>query len=126
MKNQYYKKDKKVKLISYTTGRDTWGNSTKVYKYLSDSSLWAYTSQLSQSQTFEAAQYGNNEIRLFVLNYRNDLKVNDFVEYKDKFYFITRVDTKDDYNGELFVYVRDTTNAEAPKNIQPATTPSNP
>lgn len=121
MKNQYFLKDKKVKLVTQTTGRDNWGNSTKIFKYLTDESLWAYTSQLSQSETFSASQYGNNEVRMFVLNFRNDLKLSDFVEYKNKYYSITRLDTKDDYNGELFVYVRDATTAEAPKNIQPAT-----
>lgn len=120
MKNQYFFKDKKVKLVTLMTGRDQWGNSTKIFKYLTNESLWAYTNQLSQSQTFEASHYGNNEVRMFVLNFRNDLKQYDFIEYRDKFYSITRLDTKDDYNGELFIYVRDTTNAEAPKNIQPA------
>lgn len=120
MKNQYFLKDKKVKLVTSVIGRDNWGNSTKIFKYLTDSALWAYTSQLSQSETFTASQYGNNEVRLFVLNYRNDLKLSDFVEYKDKYYSITRLDTKDDYNGELFVYVRDATTSEAPKNIHPA------
>ena len=76
--------------------------------------------QLSQSQTFEAATYGDDENRFFVLNYRDDLKIYDFVEYKGKYYSITRLDTKDDYKGELFVYVKDTARGDTPKDIEPA------
>ncbi len=116
----YYKKDKKVKLITKSTTYDAYGNEIEAYKYITNRSVWAYTNQLSQSQTFEAATYGNDEIRIFVLNYRTDLKLYDYVEYKSKYYSITRVDTKDDYNTELFVYVRDCKKGETPKDIQPA------
>lgn len=118
--NIYYKKDKKVKLITKSTTYDAYGNEIEAYKYITNRSIWAYTNQLSQSQTFEAATYGNDEIRLFVLNYRNDLKVYDFIEYKNKYYTITRVDTKDDYKTELYVYVKDTAKGDTPSEIEPA------
>lgn len=118
--NIYYKKDKKVKLITKSSTQDNYGNYISVYRYITNSSIWAYANQLSQSQTFEAATYGDDEIRLFVLNYRNDLKVYDYIEYKNKYYTITRVDTKDDYNTELFVYVKDCARGDIPHDIQPA------
>ena len=116
----YFKKDKKVKLVtkSYTTSSS--GFQTATYKYISTRSFWAYTNQLSQDQTFQAAAYGDSETRLFVLNYRDDLKIYDFIEYKSKYYSITRLDTTDDYNGELFVYVKDAARGDTPSNIQPA------
>ena len=120
MKNQYFLKDKKVKLVTQVSERDQYGNIRKFYKYITNFSVWAYTNQMSQAQVFEASTYGNDEIRLFVLNYRSDLKQYDFIEYKGNFYTITRLDTKDDYNGELFLYVKDTPTGETPKNIQPA------
>lgn len=118
--NIYYKKDKKVKLITSYSRQNEYGQYVKGYKYLSNSSFWAYTNQLSQSQTFEAATYGNDEIRLFVLNYRDDLKLYDYVEYKGKYYSITRLDTKDDYKTELYVYVKDTAKGDTPSKIEPA------
>ena len=82
--NIYYKKDKKVKLITKSSTQDNYGNYISQYRYITNASIWAYAHQLSQSQTFEAATYGDDEIRLFVLNYRNDLKVYDYIEYKNK------------------------------------------
>lgn len=116
----YYKKDKKVKLItkSYTT--DSMGFQSSTYKYISNSSFWAYTSQLSQELTFTAHAYGSDETRLFVLNYRNDLKLYDYIEYKGSYYQITRLDTTSDYNGELFIYVKDVGRGDTPSDIQPA------
>ena len=119
-RNLYFQKDKKVNLVTKTTGQDDDGFDTTVYQYLNKSPLWAYTSQLSQEQTLEARAYGSHEKRFFVLNYRNDVKPLDYVEYKSNFYIVTRVDTTDDYNTELFIYVADLENGEKPSNIQPA------
>lgn len=120
MRNQYYLKDKKVKLVTAVSTQNAYGQYVKSYKYLSNNSFWAYATQLSQSQTFEAATYGDDETRFFVMNYRNDLNLYDFVEYKGKYYSITRLDTKDDYNGDLFIYVKDAARGDTPTNIQPA------
>ena len=116
----YFKKDKKVKLITRSSTQDRYGNYIDVYRYITNRTLWAYTNQLSQDQTFQAAAYGDSETRLFVLNYRYDLKIYDFVEYKGKYYSITRLDTTDDYNGELFVYVKDAARGDTPSDIEPA------
>lgn len=120
-KDQYFKKDKKVKLITKTTTRNKYGQDIATYKYITDASIWAYAKQLTQSQELEARTYGDNETRLFVLNYRTDLKLYDFIEYRGSFYTITRLDTRDDYNSELFVYVRDADKGETPTDIQKAT-----
>ena len=119
MKNNiYYKKDKKIRLVRATTVQDQYGNNVKTFRYLSGE-IWSYTNQLSQSQVFEASQYGDNEDRLFVLNFRDDLVLYEYIEYKDKYYTITRIDTKDDYRTELFVYVKDCPLGDTPSNIQP-------
>ena len=120
MKNQYFKKDKKVKLITKTTTKNKYGVDITVYKYITDASLWAYARQLSQSQELEAKTYGDSENRFFVLNNRSDLKIYDYIEYRGKYYSITRLDTRDDYNGELFVYVKDVDKGDTPTDIQPA------
>lgn len=102
----YYKKDKKVRLIArFASASEPGGMPRSKYEYIAE--CWAYTRQLSQDQIFEAAHFGKEETRLFVLNYRNNLKIYDIIEYKGNYYEITRLDTQDDYNGELFVYTKD-------------------
>ena len=117
----YFKKDKKVKLITKSTRIKTeLGTLEDSYKYISNRSFWAYTSQLSLVDTFTAHVHGSDETRLFVLNYRSDLRIHDYIEYKEKYYTITRLDTTDDYNGELFIYVKDSPKGDMPENVQPA------
>ena len=116
----YYKKDKKVKLVTKHSERDSSGFYRTTYQYITNQALWAYASQLSQELTFTAHAYGSDETRLFVLNYRNDLALYDFIEYKEKYYQITRLDTADDYKGELFVYAKDAPRGDTPSDIQPA------
>ena len=40
------------------------------------------------------------------------------VRYRGKWYRVTRVDTKDDYNGEVFVYVENANGGWIPKNTE--------
>ena len=119
-KGLYFLKDKKVKLITEYNTPDGMGGLETGYRYITNNSLWAYTSQLSQDLAVKAMSLGTEEKRLFVLNYRDDLKVFDFIEYKGNYYLIVRLDTADDYNGELFVYVRDAEGEHCPDNVQPA------
>lgn len=117
--NIYYKKDKKCRLIKSVSSQNAYGSWTTSYQYSTPGEIWCYANQLSQSQTFEASQYGEDETRIFVFNYREDIELYSFIEYKGKYYTVTRVDTKDDYKTELFVYVQDTPTGKTPKNIQP-------
>lgn len=117
--NLYYKKDKKCRLIESFSSQNDYGVFQTGYRYSTPGEIWCYANQLSQSQTFEAKTYGEDETRLFVFNYREDIELYSFIEYKGKYYTVTRVDTKDDYKTELFVYVQDTPSGKTPKNIQP-------
>ena len=119
MKNQYFLKDKKISLVAQRTILDEYGAPYNGYCYIAEN-IWAYTRQLSQEQKLESIQLGDNETRLFVLNFREDLKLYDIIKYKDKFFSITRIDTKDDYRTELFVYCKDT---DEPEDIQRIDTP---
>ena len=117
--NIYYKKDKKCRLIKSVSTQNAYGSWTTSYQYATPGEIWCYANQLTQSQTFEAKTYGDDETRIFVFNYREDIEVYSFIEYKGRFYTVTRVDTKDDYKTELFVYASDTPVGKTPKNIQP-------
>lgn len=70
--------------------------------------LWCYAKQLNQNLIYEAGVlYSNDESRMFVLNYNSDIDQSCFILYQSQWYKVTRVDTTDDYNGEMFVYVNE-------------------
>lgn len=113
--NIYYKKDKKCRPIKTFSYQNDYCQYITGYKYATPAEVWCYANQLSQNQTFEAKTYGDDETRIFVFNYREDIEVYSIIEYKDRYYTVTRVDTKDDYKTELFVYVQDTPKGKTPK-----------
>lgn len=76
--------------------------------------LWCYTRQQSQDQVLEAKQYGSDETRLFIFNYRDDVELYQYIKYRGKWYTITRVDTMHDNKGDLYVYVQDTAVGDTP------------
>ena len=106
----YFLKDKKAQVYKHhSNNKDTdYFCTDDYYTPISPVALWCYTKQLSQDQIYATLAYSNDETRLFVFNFRNDIKQYDRLHYiaKDEWYEVTRVDTTDDYNGELFVYVK--------------------
>lgn len=108
MKNQYFLKDKKAQLYKKVSGgTNPIGCSLPASYYpAAPAPIWCYTRQLSQADSFQAKQFGEEETRLFVFNYHPHVDVYDLVQYRGKWYRITRADTADDYKGELFVYVQ--------------------
>lgn len=106
MKGQYFLKDKKCMIYTiqeaYGVGEDP------ELEPVSETPLWCYTKQLTQGLVAAGnVLYNSNETRLFVLNYNAGIVQDAYVRYKNAWYKVTRVDTQDDYNGEMFVYVED-------------------
>lgn len=123
-KNQYYMKDKKAQIYRKTSERDPDGfGSNEKYYPIAPKPLWCYSSQLSQSDIILAAAYSQTETRFFVFNNKKGVEVYDMIKYKKEWYRVTRVDTADDYNGDLFVYVENAKGGWKPKDdeIQPYT-----
>lgn len=108
MQNQYYLKDKNAQIYKEVHIQEPGGfPKTEGYYPRSPNPIWCYSRQLSQDQRFAAAAWGESETRLFVFNYYTGIDLYNVISYRGKWYEITRVDTTDDYNGDLFVYVRD-------------------
>lgn len=107
MKGQYFLKDKKCMIYSFT---EAWGvGEDPELTPVSETPLWCYTKQLTQGLVSAGnVIYNNDETRLFVLNYNAGIVQDCYVHYKQAWYKVTRVDTTDDYKGEMFVYVKDT------------------
>jgi SPP1 family predicted phage head-tail adaptor len=116
--NQYFLKDKKAEIFKGTATRDKYGNYINSYVRQGGAALWCYARQISQDITLQAAMYGSNENRMFVFNYREGIEVGDLIRYNSKWYTITRIDTTDDYNTDLFIYVSDTATGSIPKNSE--------
>lgn len=114
MKNHYYKKDKKA-LVHGHVGVSGSGHISRTYYFPRTASpLWCYSKQLSQDTIFQAKSYGADESRFFVFNQGTIVKLYDLILYRENWYQVTRVDTTDDYNTDVFVYVQD-----APKGYTP-------
>ena len=105
-KGLYYLKDKQAQIYKKMDISLSGEMPRFAYMPLSASPLWCYASQMSQDLVFQAAHWGNNETRFFVFNYHKGVDIDQMVEYKGKWFTITRVDTADDYNGDMFVYVK--------------------
>ena len=106
---QYFLKDKKAMVYNSIPLYKKTGwqeNPDHYYKAISDKELWCYTRQISQEQFFLSVAYGIKEVRYFVFNFREDIKVYDRILYKGELYEITRTDRQDDYNGDIFAYVK--------------------
>jgi len=104
-KNLYFLKDKKCKV--YTIDNNPHSVLDPDVTVLIGE-LWCYTKQVNQNLVAEAgAIYANSETRLFVFNYNKDITQGCLIEYRDQWFKATRVDTTDDYNGEMFVYCED-------------------
>jgi len=116
MKNQYFLKDKKAQIFKKIgNGTDSSGYSRPPSYYpIAPAPIWCYARQLSQSDTFQAKSFGENETRLFIFNYYPNVEVYDMVQYRGKWYRITRVDTTGDYKGDLFVYVQNAQSGDIP------------
>jgi len=118
MKNQYFKKDKKAQVYFQSAGyKDDYGVYHKgAYYPIAPSSLWCYARQNSQTLGFAAGvAYVNEESRFFVFNHNDHIEQGDLILYKEKWFTIQRVDTQDDYNGDMFVYADDTPSGSIPK-----------
>ena len=107
-KGLYFKKDEKCRVYKMDDTPHGVGEPDELIP-LSDSPLWCYTKQLTQGLVAEAnVVYNNDETRLFVFNYNAEITQNSYIKYRELWYKVTRVDTTDDYNREMFVYVKDT------------------
>lgn len=125
MKNQYFMKDKKAQFYKQVqSGTDPGGYARPPGYYPIDPSpVWCYARQLSQADIFHTQSFGVDKTRLFVFNYYPNVEAYDMVQYCGDWYRITRVDTTDDYKGDLFVYVQNAKAAFIPRDdeIKPYT-----
>lgn len=112
-KGLYFLKDKKAGIYHPISIKNSRGSYVLTYlQPIAPAEMWCYARQLTQDQIYAAAAYSQKETRLFVFNFYSGVKVGDALQYRGEWYEVTRADTADDYNGELFVYVKTWTGAK--------------
>lgn len=107
VKDGYFLKDKKAEIFSKVSMRNVAGIETSYYVPIRPMSLWCYTKQVNADLEFIARTYDIQEKRMFVFNYDPLIAVYQFIRYMGNWFEITRVDREDDYNGDVFVYVKE-------------------
>ncbi len=108
VKNQYFLKDKKAQIYKSVYVKDDrlYDSPTEYYVAATPSPSWCYSKQLTQALiSLLDVAYQPNETRYFVFNYTKLVNTHAHILYRGEMYKVTRVDTQDDYNREIFAYV---------------------
>lgn len=98
-------KDKKIQILVSTTTAIPGKTPKKTWALMHTGTLWAYVRQLSQLEYFSAKAASLKEEMLFVINWRNDIDpLKTCIKYKDKYYYVSRVDTYEGYKQDLKLF----------------------
>ena len=98
-------KDKKIIIYKTISTTSSSGYVSKKYIPIHPGKLWAYVRQLSQREVFAARAVQNTEDIVFIINWRDDLSATEsFVNYKGKWFDVTRIDAFEDYKSDIMLY----------------------
>lgn len=100
-------KDKKIIIYQRIYNTDPYGYGKNVYKPIHPAKLWAYVRQLSAKEFYESMTTNYQEERLFVINWRGDVKPDMMILYKAEWFKIVRVDPYEDYKSEIKLSVKE-------------------
>ncbi|MBQ6739061.1 MAG: hypothetical protein IJQ57_11970 [Synergistaceae bacterium] len=118
-RRKYFLKDKKAEIFEKVVTVDSIGARDLVYVPLFQNPVWVYARQVDADIFFRKEQYKIQETYFFVFNFYKNIKVGNAILYRDKWYEITRVDTDEDYNSDLFVYAKDIKTPPNAEKIKP-------
>lgn len=105
-----YLKDKKAEVfeIVYDDYDDEW------WRPITPAPMWCYTRLVSESKKYEARLVDEAITRDFVFNYNAKIEVDSIIRYKGEWFQVERVDTQDDYRGDMHVTVRECPKGDLP------------
>lgn len=98
-------KDKKIQIFSVIVPKDPDGFAIETLKPVAPP-LWAYFRQLSGKEFYAAASVQVTEEVIFTVNYRDDITTKHIIQYKEKLYDITRIDTFEGYKNDINLYCK--------------------
>ena len=100
-------KDKKITILGVVEGQDRWGNPTTEKSPIEGgSNIWAYVRQLSQREIQGARTIDSEEELLFIINWRDDITAENWIEFKGEEYDIVRVDPYEYNKEDLKIYAK--------------------
>lgn len=105
-----YLKDKKAEVfeIVYDDYDEEW------WRPITPAPMWCYTRLVSESKKYEARLVDEAITRDFVFNYNAKIEVDSIIRYKGEWFQVERVDTQDDYRGDMHVTVRECPKGDLP------------
>lgn len=99
-------KDKKIRILQYIHSTDEYGFGLDEWRPLHGGRIWAYYRQLSGSEFFSSAMVNEAEEVVFTINHRSDVTNEMLIEYRGKYYEITRIDDFEGYKDDLNIYCK--------------------
>ena len=105
-----YLKDKKAEVFEIVYD----DNDDEYWRPITPAPMWCYTRLVSESKKFEARIVDESIERYFVFNYNAKIEVDSIIRYKGVWYQAERVDTQDDYRGDMHVTVRECPKGDLP------------
>jgi len=112
-------KDKKIRIYQEVDGGFNAGGFPLPggWKPIHPGKLWAYARHLSAKEFWDAGMHTeqNQEERFFTINWRNDVTPDMMIRYKDTWFDIVRVDTFEDYKGDVKLYVKEAIGGRVPR-----------
>ena len=99
-------KDKKIRIVKLQQSKDEDGFSINEWVPIHNGTLRAYYRQLSGKEFFASAAVQHDEECLFIINYRDDITADMEIEFKNKYYNITRIDDFEGYKSDIFIYAK--------------------
>lgn len=99
-------KDKKIRIIAFTSTVDEHGFNVEEWKPIHNGKLWAYYRHLSGNEFYASAMVNAEEEAVFTINHRTDVATEMTVEYGGKFYDIKRIDNYEGYTDDISLYCK--------------------
>lgn len=99
-------KDKKIRIVKLQQSKDKDGFMIDEWIPIHSGTLWAYYRQLSGKEFYASKAVQHDEECLFIINYRDYITADMEIEFKDKYYDITRIDNFEGYKNDIYIYAK--------------------
>ena len=99
-------KNKKIELFELQYIEDDIGQQIERFINLTQTPIWAYFRQVSNSEYFAAKSIQSTEEVVFVINWRKDISTYVQIKFEGKFYDITRIDCFEGGKNDLKLYAK--------------------
>jgi len=97
-------KDKKIEILEGRNVAEPGNMPRYEWTPIHEGKLWAYVRHLSAREYYAAKAVQAEEEMLFIINWRNDITTDMIIKYKNRYFYIIRIDTFEGYKGDIKIY----------------------